>query len=102
MLQPAYPGEYDPMSRKSNKALRARARMARPRAANSPVLALPAAMAISRRFGPRVVGLNAVAAAVAGILYCAGGTAYAQAQAEAAPADEASALNEIVVTASAT
>jgi outer membrane receptor protein involved in Fe transport len=73
------------MSKKSNKA-RAGARMARPRAVMS----------------PRVAGLNAVAAAVAGILYCAGGTTTAQAQVAAAPASETAALDEVVVTASAT
>jgi len=45
--------------------------------------------------------LNSVAAAVAGILYCAGGAAYAQTPAAAAPASETSSLDEIVVTASA-
>jgi hypothetical protein len=45
--------------------------------------------------------LNTLAAAVAGILYCAGGTAYAQTPAAAAPASETSSLDEIVVTASA-
>jgi outer membrane receptor protein involved in Fe transport len=45
--------------------------------------------------------LNSVAAAVAGILCCAGGTAYAQTPAAAAPASETSSLDEIVVTASA-
>src|SRR5450631_4886564 len=47
----------------------------------------------------RTAGLNAVAAAVAGILYCAGG-AYA-ADETPAVSDESNALNEIVVTASA-
>jgi len=51
---------------------------------------------------PRVAGVNTIAAAVAGILCCcAGGTAYAQTPAAAAPASETSALDEIVVTASA-
>ena len=70
------------MSKKSNN-VRASARMTQPRAAMS----------------PRVAGVNAVAAAVAGILYCAGG-AYA---AEETPAvsEESNALSEIVVTASA-
>ncbi|HLZ99854.1 MAG TPA: TonB-dependent receptor plug domain-containing protein [Steroidobacteraceae bacterium] len=74
------------MSKKSNEG-RARAGMARPSAG------------LSRRAGPRVAGLNAVAAAVAGILYCAGG-AYAADETPAA-SDEGNALNEIVVTASA-
>ncbi len=63
-------------------------------------LVLPPAAAMVRRFGPRAAGLNAVAAAVAGVLYCSG-PAYAQAQVEAAPAAE-STLDEVVVTASAT
>jgi outer membrane receptor protein involved in Fe transport len=50
--------------------------------------------------GPRVAAVNALAAAVAGILYCSG-PAYAQAQVEAAPASETSSLDEVVVTASA-
>src|SRR5450631_3667208 len=45
--------------------------------------------------------LNSVAAAVAGILYCAGGAAYAQTPAVAAAPSESSSLDEIVVTASA-
>jgi outer membrane receptor for ferrienterochelin and colicin len=48
---------------------------------------------------PRAAALNTVAAAVAGILYCAGG-AYA-ADETPAVSDESNALNEIVVTASA-
>jgi outer membrane receptor protein involved in Fe transport len=88
------------MRLKHNKALRTSARSAQPRA-GSPVLAPPAATAISRRLGPRAAALNTVAAAVAGILYCSG-PAHAQAQAEAAPASETSTLDEVVVTASAT
>jgi len=67
----------------------------------SPLLGPPAAAAISRGLGPRVAALNTLAAAVAGILYCAGGPAYAQAQVTEAPAPESS-LDEVVVTASAT
>jgi outer membrane receptor protein involved in Fe transport len=88
------------MRQKHNKALRTIARSAQSRAV-SPVLALPAATAIARRLGPRAVALNSVAAAVAGILYCSG-PAYAQTQAEAAPASETASLDEVVVTASAT
>src|SRR6202521_4724670 len=67
------------MRLKHNKALRTSARSAQPRA--------------------RAAALNTVAAAVAGILYCAGG---AYAADETPPAsDESNALNEIVVTASA-
>jgi outer membrane receptor protein involved in Fe transport len=76
------------------------ARPAQPRTPVSSVRALPAATAFSR-LGPRVAGANTLAAAVAGILCCAGGTAYAQAPAAAAPASETSSLDEIVVTASA-
>src|SRR5579862_483798 len=53
----------------------------------------------SRSTRPRAAALNTVAAAVAGILYC-GGAAYAADETPAAT-DESSALNEIVVTASA-
>src|SRR6202790_3673973 len=67
------------MRLKHNKALRTSARSAQPRA--------------------RAAALNTVAAAVAGILYCAGG-AYAADETPAA-SDESNALNEIVVTASA-
>jgi outer membrane receptor protein involved in Fe transport len=67
------------MSKKSNRELRTSARLARPLAAISPI-----------------------AAAVAGILYCAGGTAYAQqVQVTEAPTATES-LDEVVVTASAT
>jgi outer membrane cobalamin receptor len=51
----------------------------------------------------RGAGLNTLAAAVAGILYCAGGANYAHAQAAvAAPVTSESGLDEVVVTASAT
>ncbi len=53
----------------------------------------------SRSTRPRAAALNTVAAAVAGILYCAG-AAYAADETPAAT-DESGALNEIVVTASA-
>jgi outer membrane receptor protein involved in Fe transport len=66
------------MRLKHNKALRTPMRSAHPRA--------------------RAAALNTVAAAVAGILYCAGG---AYAADETPAADENNALNEIVVTASA-
>ena len=85
------------MKLKRNHKPRPSARSARPL---SPVFALPVATAISRGLGPRFATANTVAAAVAGILYCAGGTAYAAD--EAAPNSESTALNEIVVTASAT
>jgi len=82
---------------KSNKALRRSARLAR-RASSSPVVALPAATSFPRRPWLRVGAANGVAAAVAGILWGTGGTAYAQ---EAAPAEPAGALQEVVVTATA-
>jgi hypothetical protein len=51
----------------------------------------------------RGLGVNTLAVAVAGILYCAGGATSVRAQqVAAAPAESASALEEIVVTASAT
>jgi outer membrane receptor protein involved in Fe transport len=76
------------------------ARRAQPRTPVPSILALPVATRFSR-LGPRVAGVNTIAAAVAGILCCAGGTAYAQTPAAAAPASETSSLDEIVVTASA-
>jgi outer membrane receptor protein involved in Fe transport len=79
------------------------ARRAQPRTPVPSILALPVATRFSR-LGPRVAGVNTIAAAVAGILYCASPN-YAQAQAAAAaaaPASETSSLDEIVVTASAT
>src|SRR5438874_12655203 len=84
---------------KSNKALRRSARLAR-RASMSAVAALPAQASILRRPGLRV-GAGSIAAAVAGILWGTGGAAYAQ---EPAPAggQAAEALQEVVVTASAT
>jgi outer membrane cobalamin receptor len=87
------------MSKKSNSRLRRGAPLARPGASLSPVLG---ATAVSRRLGPRFAAANTLAAAIAGILYCAG-SGYAQAQVAAAPApaSETAALDEIVVTASA-
>jgi outer membrane receptor protein involved in Fe transport len=87
---------------KSNKALRRSARLAR-RACTATAPALPARTSLWRRPLPRIGAANTVAAAVAGILYGAGGTAYAQ---EAAPATTSAvapeSLQEVVVTASAT
>jgi len=86
------------MSVKSNKALRRSARLAR-RAPISPAATLRSATSILPRPGLRV-GAGSIAAAVAGILWGTGGTAYAQ---EPAPAggEAAEALQEVVVTASA-
>ncbi|HEV7612349.1 MAG TPA: TonB-dependent receptor plug domain-containing protein [Steroidobacteraceae bacterium] len=75
------------MSLKHNKGQRTNARAARPRAM------------ISSAYAPRFASANALAVAMAGILSCAGG-AYAADETPAA-SDEANALNEIVVTASA-
>jgi outer membrane receptor protein involved in Fe transport len=75
--------------------------LAKTSATVSPLFALPAGAAISRRLGLRVGALNGVAAAVAGILYCAGGAYAADETAPAASAAEATGLDEIVVTASA-
>jgi outer membrane receptor protein involved in Fe transport len=88
------------MRQKRNNQRGTSAPSMRPSAAVAP-LALPPAAAIVRRFGPRAAALNAVAAAVAGVLYCSGPT-YAQGtQPEPAPSAESS-LDEVVVTASAT
>jgi len=78
---------------KSNKALHGSAHRVR-RASAAPAVALHPM--------PRM-GANTVAAAVAGILYGAGGSAYAQEAASAAPSAVApESLQEVVVTASAT
>jgi outer membrane receptor protein involved in Fe transport len=86
---------------KSNKAFRQSARPAR-QAFASADFGLPAGGALWMRTVPRS-GATTIAAAVAGILYGAGGTAYAQ---EAAPAAASAvapeSLQEVVVTASAT
>ncbi len=75
--------------------------LTKPSAAASPLFALPAGAAISRRLGLRVGALSGVAAAVAGILYCAGGAYAADETAPAASAADTTGLDEIVVTASA-
>jgi len=87
---------------KSNKALRKSARLAR-RVSASSAIEFSDVLPFWRRPVPRM-GATTVAAAVASILYGAGGTAHAQ---EAAPAAAATAtapesLQEVVVTASAT
>jgi len=90
------------LRQKRNRDPRSSVRPARSGTPVSSVVPRPAPVAISR-LGPRFVGANTVAAAVAGTLYCAGGI-YAQAQviATATPASEISSLDEIVITASAT
>ena len=87
---------------KSNKALRRSARAGQ-RPFTSSAVELPAGNPFWQRPAARVGATTTVAAAVASILYGAGGTAYAQ---EAAPAAATSAvapesLQEVVVTASA-
>lgn len=82
---------------KNNKALRRSALLAR-RARISPVVALPAATSFARRPRLRVGAANGIAAAVAGILYCAS-AAYAADETAASTAGNA--LEEVVVTASA-
>src|SRR5262249_15544508 len=94
------------MRGKSNNALRRSARLDR-RASVSSAVEVPAHAAFWRRAMPRVGAANTVAAAVAGILYGAGGTAMAQqATPAAAPAAAPSSvapesLQEVVVTATA-
>src|SRR5215469_8391073 len=88
---------------KSNKTLRRSACLAR-RASASSTVEFPPGLPLWRRPALRIGAANTVAAAVAGILYGAGGNAMAQ---EAAPAAATSAvapesLQEVVVTASAT
>ena len=89
------------MSQKRNKYRHRNAASVRSSPAKSLTLRLPDTRAMARGARIRGAGLNAVAAAVAGILYCAGGANQAQAQVAAAPATSATGLEEIVVTASA-
>src|ERR1700730_13663937 len=85
------------MSLKRNKKQRSSAPVRSIRS-NAPFSRLSDPMAVARG-----AGLNTLAAAVAGILYCAGGANYAHAQAAvAAPVTSESGLDEVVVTASAT
>ena len=88
------------MSLKRNNQQRSRSSSVRLGPATWPALGLPDSRAIARGVSIRGLGVNTLAIAVAGILYCAGGTAHAQAVA-AAPPSETSSLDEIVVTASA-
>jgi outer membrane receptor for Fe3+-dicitrate len=89
---------------KNNKALR---RSARRHASVSRLATIPPAAPFLRHPGFRIGAANTVAAAVAGILYGASGTAWAQqAQAQAqeaaaATAPNTSSLEEVVVTANA-
>jgi outer membrane receptor protein involved in Fe transport len=85
------------MSKKSNSRLRGNAELARPRASISPVRG---STGISRGLASRAATLNALAAAVAGILYCAG-SAYAADEQTPAATTAGNSLDEIVVTASA-
>ena len=93
------------MKVRSDKASRRSAQLAR-HAPVSPVAALPAATAFSRRPWRTACAVNGVAAAVAGILYGASGAAYAQAaqttdQAPATAPGGGDSLQEVVVTANA-
>ena len=85
---------------KSNKALRRSACLAGAYASST--VELPPALPLWRGALPRIGAANTIAAAVAGILYGAGGTAMAQ---EAAPAAASAvapeSLQEVVVTATA-
>jgi outer membrane receptor protein involved in Fe transport len=90
------------MSQKRNKQGRPGASSVRLGPARWPALGLPDPRAIARGVTVRGLGVNTLAVAVAGILYCAGGATSARAQQVAAAPAEASALEEIVVTASAT
>ena len=85
------------MSKKSNSRLRRNAQSARPRATISPVLG---ATEISRGLRSSAATLNMLAAAVAGILYCAG-SAYAADEQTPAASTAGNTLDEVVVTASA-
>jgi hypothetical protein len=85
------------MSKKSNSKLRRNAQLARPRVTISPVLG---AAGISRGSSFRAATLNTLAAAMAGILYCAGSAHAADEQTPAA-STSGNSLDEIVVTASA-
>jgi outer membrane receptor protein involved in Fe transport len=89
------------MSQKRNKQQRSRSSAVRLGPASWPALGLPDTRAIARGISVRGLGVNTLAVAVAGILYCAGGPAHAQTVA-AAPVSETSSLDEVVVTASAT
>src|SRR5580698_5094635 len=92
------------MSQKRNKQYRPGAPSVRLGPASWPALGLPDPRAIARGATVRGLGVNTLAVAVAGILYCAAGATSVRAQqvaaAAAAPADAA--LEEVVVTASAT
>ena len=88
------------MGQKRNKQLRTSAQLARLRAGATP-LALPPAAAIVRRFGPRTGALNTLAAAVAGILYCASGAYAADETTPAGSTSSNNELEEVVVTATA-
>jgi TonB dependent receptor/TonB-dependent Receptor Plug Domain len=84
---------------KRNKGQHMTARLAQARTPVPSVGALPAT-AFSR-LGPRVATLNILAAAVAGVLYCAGGAYAADEQTPAAASTTSNTLEEVVVTASA-
>jgi outer membrane receptor protein involved in Fe transport len=90
------------MSQKRNKRYHSSSPSVRLGPATWPALGLPDPRAIARGVTVRGLGVNTLAVAVAGILYCAAGSSPAQAQVAAAAPTESSALEEVVVTASAT
>jgi outer membrane cobalamin receptor len=91
------------MRQESNDRRCANAGLAQPLASKSQVSALSAGANVRRQPRLRSASANTLATAVAGILYCASGTAYAQAQAAAAEKPPGTdSLEEIVVTATAT
>jgi outer membrane receptor protein involved in Fe transport len=90
------------MSQKRNKQPRFGSSSVRLGTASWPALGLPDGRAIAHGVSVRGLGINALAMAVAGVLYCAGGANSAHAQQVAAAASDSSGLEEVVVTASAT
>src|ERR1700689_4533332 len=88
------------MSQKRNKQPSSGAPSVRLGPASWPALGLPDPRAIARGVTIRGLGVNTLAVAVAGILYCAGG-AYAADEQTTAPSTTSNSLEEVVVTASA-
>src|ERR1700690_3998977 len=85
------------MSKKSNSKLRRNAELAPPCATISPVRGVTG---VSQGLGSRAATFNMLAAAVAGILYCAG-SAHAADEQTPAVSTTSNTLDEVVVTASA-
>src|SRR6204780_3107753 len=88
------------MSQKRNKQPSSGAPSVRLGPASWPALGLPDPRAIARGVTIRGLGVNTLAVAVAGILYCAGG-AYAADEQTTAANTGSNSLEEVVVTASA-